>query len=107
MNVYGREYGFFYSVGAEEQIANVPENSSVRMRAAAFAVAMSRADEKRKHYENREYVEDPLTLDMALSLSHAEFDQMCDEAKAAYDEGMKRLVEVEEDKKKETSKASS
>lgn len=105
MNIYGREYGFFYSIGAEEQIAKVPEDSSVRLRAAAFAVAMSRAYELRQKFENDAYEEHPLTLEMAMSLSHAEFEKMCDEAKAAYDEGIKTTVEVEEDKKKETSKA--
>lgn len=106
MKIYGREYGFFFSVWAEDQIAKVPEDSSVRMRAAAFAVAMSQGYEMRQKYENEDYEEHPLTLRMALSLSHAEFDKMCEEANAAYKAGTETTIEVEEDKKKETSKAS-
>ena len=103
MEIYGKERGFFLSVGAKDAISRLDSNLSVYMRTAACAVILNEQYNKRQRFLGEETPDD-LTLEMVLSMDETTFEEMCAEMNKAIEAGNEVSVEVEEDKKKEHTK---
>ena len=126
MQIYGREVGFRFTVGASAKISDLcPDGDITRLGevlegsygkvvrdTAAIIVAMSEGYAAALAFETFGRADiggdwrppRPLTVDEVLSLRESEFIQLQQAALAAWTEGSKPTVEVEPEKK-ESGKA--
>lgn len=103
MTIYGREVGFYFSVGAKVAISNLDSDTSPYLRTAAAMAILSEQHEKRQAFIDPTYKGRPLTLDEVLSLSSEQFEELCAEMNKAIEEDGKVSVEVETKKNEETT----
>lgn len=101
MKYFGKEVHFFLSVWAIDQISKLSEKDGFTKNAATMAI-LAQAYEDRKEAEEEGYKANPISFKQILSLDRREFDSLVPEMNEAIEEGLKRTVEAEEDKKKET-----
>lgn len=125
MKIYGREYGFRFSVAAATEIAQYcPEKKLEKIEdllngdaAAAMnficimAAIESKAYEQAVAFETGENPKPHLTSDMARSLTMEQFGELSQEVKEAFYGDSKPTVEVDEDavkkkRKQKTTKSS-
>jgi hypothetical protein len=113
MQVYGREVGFRFTVGASAEISDLcPEGDIKRLGellngsygqvsrdTAAIIVALSEGHERARRFEDPTYKPRPLSVEEIMSLSPAEFMDLQRAALAAWVEDKKPTVEVEPEKK--------
>ncbi len=113
MQVYGREVGFRFTVGASAQISDLcPEGDIQRLGelldgaygqvsrdTAAIIVALSEGDEQARRFEDPGYKPRPLTVEEVMSLRPAEFMELQKAAMAAWAADKETTVEVEPEKK--------
>lgn len=118
MQIYGREVGFRFTVGASAKISDLcPDGDITRLGevldgqygqitrdTAAIMVALSEGYEQARSFEVPGYKPDPLTADELFSLRPSEFNALQQAALTAWVEDRKPTVEVEPEKK-ESSKA--
>lgn len=125
MKIFGREYGMLYSVGAQQEIAELcPERDIKRLgeymrgklsdaveKQARIPIILSNWHEKAEAMkaaaEGREYVQQPLAWETVTMLGQEEFGALMGEAFAAMGAGQRRSVEsdVPESEKKTESAA--
>lgn len=114
MKIYGKEYGFRLDVKGQADIAKLCPGGDIRRfneifkggvsaamieTVARVCVIMSEGYERRRCFEDLDHTFDPLTLDIAMSLDNAEFEQMQSEAMACYGADSTPTVETEPEKK--------
>lgn len=118
MQIYGREVGFRFTVGASAKISDLcPDGDISRLGevlegqygkvardSAAIIAALSEGYEEACAFENPGYTPKPLTVEEVLTLRMGEFAQLQQAALAARTEDSKPTVEVEPEKK-ESGKA--
>lgn len=118
MQIYGREVGFRFTVGASAKISDLcPDGDITRLGevlegqygqitrdTAAIIVALSEGYEQARSFEVPGYKPDPLTADELFSLRPSEFNALQQAALASWAEDGKPTVEVEPEKK-ESGKA--
>lgn len=118
MQIYGREVGFRFTVGASAKISDLcPDGDITRLGemlegqygqvtrdTAAILAALSEGYEQALSFEAPGHKPDPLTVDELFSLRPSEFSALQQAALAAWAEGSKPTVEVEPEKK-ESGKA--
>lgn len=118
MQIYGREVGFRFTVGASAKISDLcPDGDITRLGevlegqygkvardSAAIIAALSEGHEQARSFEEPGYRPRPLTAEEVLTLRMGEFAQLQQAALAAWAEGSKPTVEVEPEKK-ESGKA--
>lgn len=118
MQIYGREVGFRFTVGASAKISDLcPDGDITRLGevlegqygritrdTAAIMVALSEGYEQARSFEVPGYKPQPLTMEEVLTLRMGEFAQLQQAALAAWTEDSKPTVEVEPEKK-ESGKA--
>lgn len=118
MQIYGREVGFRFTVGASAKISDLcPDGDITRLGevlegqygqvtrdTAAIMVALSEGYEQARSFEVPGYTPDPLTVDELFSLRPSEFSALQQAALASWAEDSKPTVEVEPEKK-ESGKA--
>lgn len=118
MQIYGREVGFRFTVGASAKISDLcPDGDisrlgevleghygKVALDSASIIVALSEGYEKARAFEIPGYKPQPLTVDEVLTLRMDEFSRLQQAALAAWAEDSKPTVEVEPEKK-ESGKA--
>lgn len=113
MQVYGREVGFRFTVGASAQIADLcPDGDIERLGdllngsygqvsrdTAAIIVALSEGHEQARRFEDPTHKPRPLSVEEIMSLSPADYMDLQRAALAAWVEDKKPTVEVEPEKK--------
>lgn len=113
MQVYGREVGFRFTVGASAQISDLcPEGDIQRLGelldgqygqvsrdTAAIIVALSEGHEQARRFEDPAYKPRPLSVAEVMSLRPAEFMELQKAAMAAWAADKATTVEVEPEKK--------
>lgn len=113
MQVYGREVGFRFTVGASAQIADLcPEGDIQRLGelldgqygqvsrdTAAIVAALSEGYEQARRFEDPAYKPRPLSAEEVMSLRPAEFMELQKAAMAAWAADKETTVEVEPEKK--------
>lgn len=111
MEIFGREYNFLLCVGAEEEIAHLCRDGSIRNLAELMsgesaiagakqtACILSRWYEKRRAFEDPGYEPAPLTEEMLDLLPFSGFTTLQKEIVAACTRDMRQSVEVGETKK--------
>ena len=113
MQIYGREVGFRFTVGASAKISDLcPDGDITRLGevldgqygqvtrdTAAIMVALSEGYEQARSFEVPGYKPDPLTADELFSLRPSEFNALQQAALAAWMEDSRPTVEVEPEKK--------
>lgn len=118
MQIYGREVGFRFTVGASAKISDLcPDGDITRLGevldgqygqitrdTAAIMAALSEGYEQARSFEVPGHEPNPLTVDELFSLRPSEFNALQREALASWAEGRKPTVEVEPEKK-ESGKA--
>ncbi len=118
MQIYGREVGFRFTVGASAKISDLcPDGDITRLGevlegqygqvtrdTAAIMAALSEGYEQARSFEVPGREPDPLTVDELFSLRPSEFNALQQAALAAWAEDSKPTVEVEPEKK-ESGKA--
>lgn len=118
MQIYGREVGFRFTVGASAKISDLcPDGDITRLGevlegqygkvardSAAIIAALSEGHEQARSFEEPGYRPRPLTAEEVLTLRMGEFAQLQQAALTAWAEGSKPTVEVEPEKK-ESGKA--
>ena len=118
MQIYGREVGFRFTVGASTKIYDLcPDGDITRLGevlegqygqvtrdTAAIMAALSEGYEQARSFEVPGREPDPLTVDELFSLRPSEFNALQQAALAAWTEDSKPTVEVEPEKK-ESGKA--
>lgn len=118
MQIYGREVGFRFTVGASAKISDLcPDGDITRLGevlegqygrvardSAAIIAALSEGYEQACAFENSGYKPQPLTVEEVLTLRMGEFAQLQQAALTAWAEDSKPTVEVEPEKK-ESGKA--
>lgn len=118
MQIYGREVGFRFTVGASAKISDLcPDGDISRLGemlegqygqvtrdTAAILAALSEGYEQALSFEAPGHKPDPLTVDELFSLRPSEFSALQQAALAAWAEDSKPTVEVEPEKK-ESGKA--
>ena len=118
MQIYGREIGFRFTVGASAKISDLcPDGDITRLGevlegqygqvtrdTAAIMVALSEGYEQARSFEVPGHKPDPLTVDELFSLRPSEFNALQQAALASWAEDRKPTVEVEPEKK-ESGKA--
>lgn len=118
MQIYGREVGFRFTVGASAKISDLcPDGDITRLGevlegqygqvtrdTAAIMAALSEGYEQALSFEAPGHKPDPLTVDELFSLRPSEFNALQQAALAAWTEDSKPTVEVEPEKK-ESGKA--
>lgn len=118
MQIYGREVGFRFTVGASAKISDLcPDGDITRLGevldgqygqitrdTAAIMVALSEGYEQARSFEVPGYKPNPLTADELFSLRPSEFNALQQAALSAWVEDKKPTVEVEPEKK-ESGKA--
>lgn len=115
MQIYGKEYGFAFTVGAHAEIAAFCPGGDLSRLDELFAdgnqanmskhtvdliCALSRAREAQRSFEEPGYTPAPLTPEIVCSLDFATFAALQDEAMAAMRIDGKGTVEVEPEKKR-------
>lgn len=118
MQIYGREVGFRFTVGASAKISDLcPDGDITRLGevldgqygqitrdTAAIMAALSEGYEQARSFEVPGHEPNPLTVDELSSLRPSEFNALQREALASWAEDRKLTVEVEPEKK-ESGKA--
>lgn len=118
MQIYGREVGFRFTVGASAKISDLcPDGDITRLGevlegqygqvtrdTAAIMVALSEGHEQARSFEEPGYKPQPITAEEVMSLTMSEFNALQQAALAAWTEDSKPTVEVEPEKK-ESGKA--
>lgn len=118
MQIYGRDVGFRFTVGASAKISDLcpggditrlgevleGQYGQVTRDTAAIMVALSEGYEQARSFEVPGHEPDPLTVDELFSLRPSEFNALQLAALAAWAEDSKPTVEVEPEKK-ESGKA--
>lgn len=118
MQIYGREVGFRFTVGASAKISDLcPDGDISRLGevleghygkvardSASIIAALSEGYEEACAFETPGYKPQPLTVEEVLTLRVGEFVQLQKAALAAWKEDSKPTVEVEPEKK-ESGKA--
>jgi hypothetical protein len=113
MQIYGREVGFRFTVGASAKISDLcPDGDITRLGevlegqygqitrdTAAIMVALSEGYEQARSFEAPSYKPQPLTMEEVLTLRMGEFAQLQQAALTAWAEDSKPTVEVEPEKK--------
>lgn len=113
MQIYGREVGFRFTVGASAKISDLcPDGDISRLGevlegqyggvardTAAIIAALSEGYEQAKAYEVPGYKPQPLTVEEVLTLRMDGFAQLQQAALTAWMEDSKPTVEVEPEKK--------
>nr|DAQ03330.1 MAG TPA: hypothetical protein [Caudoviricetes sp.] len=113
MQIYGREVGFRFTVGASAKISDLcPDGDITRLGevldgqygqitrdTAAIMAALSEGYEQARSFEVPGYEPQPLTMEEVLTLRMGEFAQLQQAALTAWAEGSKPTVEVEPEKK--------
>ena len=113
MQIYGREVGFRFTVGASAKISDLcPDGDITRLGdvlkgqygqvtrdTASIMVALSEGYEQALSFEAPGHKPDPLTVDELFSLRPSEFNALQQAALAAWAEDSKPTVEVEPEKK--------
>lgn len=113
MQIYGREVGFRFTVGASAKISDLcPDGDITRLGevlegqygritrdTAAIMVALSEGYEQARSFEVPGYKPQPLTMEEVLTLRMGEFAQLQQAASTAWAEDSKPTVEVEPEKK--------
>lgn len=119
MKLYGKEYGFRFSVGAAMEIAKrCPEEKLEKLTdlmnagtaqsmelLCALAEQCSLAYEQAKAFETGAPPAQHLTQEMARSLDFAQLSALTEEVMSAFSADGKTTVELDEPKKKETGAA--
>lgn len=120
MEIYGREYGFLHSVGAEQEIARLcPEGDLRNLRALLggssdeaiegakeLLCILSRWYEKARAFAEPGYEPKPLTKELLDLLTPGEFFALQAEAMRRFTEDEKQTVEAAPAKKNEAQKSS-
>lgn len=115
MKIYGRNYGFLFSVGAEQELAGLCPNGELRRlqdvmkgnnqeaiaAAAEVLCVLSRWHEKAQAYFNPDYEQHPLTRELLDLLPLETFQQLQNEALGSFRRDGAPSVEAEPPKKKE------
>lgn len=118
MQIYGREVGFRFTVGASAKISDLcPDGDITRLGevlegqygqvtrdTAAIMVALSEGHEQARSFEEPGYKPQPITAEEVMSLTMSEFNALQQAVLAAWTEDSKPTVEVEPEKK-ESGKA--
>lgn len=118
MQIYGREVGFRFTVGASAKISDLcPDGDISRLGevlegqygkvardSASIIAALSEGYEEARAFENPGYKPQPLTVEEVLTLRMGEFSQLQQAALTAWAEDSKPTVEVAPEKK-ESGKA--
>lgn len=118
MQIYGREVGFRFTVGASAKISDLcPDGDITRLGevldgqygqitrdTAAIMAALSEGYEQARSFEVPGHEPNPLTVDELFSLRPSEFNALQREALASWAEDRKPTVEAEPEKK-ESGKA--
>lgn len=118
MQIYGREVGFRFTVGASAKISDLcPAGDITRLGevlegqygqvtrdTAAIMAALSEGYEQARSFEEPGYKPRPITAEEVMSLTMSEFSALQQAALAAWTEDSKPTVEVEPEKK-ESGKA--
>lgn len=118
MQIYGREVGFRFTVGASAKISDLcPDGDITRLGevlegqygqvtrdTAAIMVALSEGHEQARSFEEPGYKPQPITAEEVMSLTMSEFNALQQAALAAWTEDSKPTVEVAPEKK-ESGKA--
>lgn len=113
MQIYGREVGFRFTVGASAKISDLcPDGDISRLGevlegqygkvardSASIIAALSEGYEEALAFENPGYKPQPLTVGEVLTLRMDEFAQLQQAALTAWMEDSKPTVEVEPEKK--------
>lgn len=113
MQVYGREVGFRFTVGASAQISDLcPEGDIQRLGelldgqygqvsrdTAAIIVALSQGHEQARRFEDPAYKPRPLSVEEVMSLRPAEFMELQKAALSAWAADKSTTVEAEPEKK--------
>lgn len=113
MQVYGREVGFRFTVGASAEISDIcPDGDISRLGevltgqygetvrdSAAVIAALSEGYEQTRKFEDASYTPRPLTVEEILSLGMAEFAELQRAAMSAWRTDAAPTVEVEPEKK--------
>lgn len=113
MQVYGREVGFRFTVGASAKISDLcPEGDIQRLGelldgaygqvsrdAAAIIVALSEGHEQAQRFEDPAYKPRPLSVEEIMSLRPAEFMELQKAALSAWAADKATTVEAEPEKK--------
>lgn len=113
MQIYGREVGFRFTVGASAKISDLcPDGDITRLGevlegqygkvardSAAIIAALSEGYEQARLFEEPGYKPRPITAEEAMSLTMSEFAQLQQAALAAWLADSKPTVEVEPEKK--------
>lgn len=113
MQIYGREVGFRFTVGASAKISDLcPDGDITRLGevlegqygqvtrdTAAIMVALSEGHEQARFFEEPGYKPQPITAEEVMSLTMSEFNALQQAALAAWTEDSKPTVEVEPEKK--------
>ena len=125
MKLFGREYGMLYSVGAQQEIAELcPENDLTKLsealggkaferteKAARIPMILSswheRAESVMAKEEGREYKPSPITWDLIALLSVEEFSALLTEAFKVMARDSGRSVEADAGEKKTEAAGSS
>lgn len=102
MKIFGKEYGFAYTVGAYDEIKKLkeehPEMQNVELN-ANVAIILSqwheRAESLRAQAEGREYVEAPLEMETIRMLTFTQLGELVNECDAAMKRDLTRTVETE------------
>lgn len=118
MQIYGREVGFRFTVGASAKISDLcPDGDITRLGevldgqygqitrdTAAIMAALSEGYEQARSFEVPGHEPNPLTVDELFTLRPSEFNALQQAALASWAEDRKPTVEVEPEKK-ESGKA--
>ena len=113
MQIYGREVGFRFTVGASAKISDLcPDGDITRLGevlggqygqitrdTVAIMAALSEGYEQARSFEVPGHEPNPLTVDELFSLRPSELNALQREALAAWAEDRKPTVEVEPEKK--------
>lgn len=102
MKIFGHEYGFAFTVGADEEIRQLTGESRELPKAEVNArVAMilsdwhERAESLRAQAEGREYIPAPLEMETIKHLTYTEFNALVEACDAAIKRDSGRTVETE------------
>ena len=102
MKIFGREYGFAYTVGAYDEIKKLSEDCpnlpKLEMNTRVAVILSNwheRAESLRAAAEGREYTQAPLERETIDMLTFAEVGQLVAECEAAMARDLGRTVETE------------
>lgn len=119
MEIFGKSYGFRYTVGAEEEIRKLcPGEDLSKLRdllrgktpeslaaAAETMCILSRWEEKARRFEDPEHREEPLTRELLALCTPAEFTQLLIEALQAIVRDRSASVEAQPEKKEKAPRS--